>query len=295
VEAIPNVIDPSGIQQEINEADAERRLKLMYCKGRPNQSLYNKYIETKARYDRLAELGNLAAVFAHEVANPLSGLSASLQFALKDLSRFTVHGSATEDLDIPIIRGTIQGALREVDRLVELLDDFRSSVPLQSLNLKSTNLETIVREIMVLEGTGYKSAGITVKLDFEAGLPAIEIDASKIKQAILNLCKNGVEAMGNGGCLTIKAHRAEEMVVLEITDDGFGVPEDIDAFELFKTTKAGGTGLGLPVVQQVVSAHHGTVEFISDPGQGTTFTVRLPISTKRAEFAFTSPSQRKIK
>jgi signal transduction histidine kinase len=79
------------------------------------------------------------------------------------------------------------------------------------------------------------------------------------------------------------------MVVLEITDDGFGVPEDIDAFELFKTTKPGGTGLGLPVVQQVVSAHHGTIDFTSDPGQGTTFTVRLPISTKRA------PSQRRIK
>ena len=281
MEAIPNVIDPSCIQQEINEADAERRLKLMYCKGRPNQSLYNKYIETKARYDRLAELGNLAAVFAHEVANPLSGLSASLQFALKDLARFTLHGSATEDLDIPVIRGTIQGALREVDRLVELLDDFRSSVPLQSLNLKSTNLETIVREIMVLEGTGYKSAGITVKLDFEAGLPAIEIDASKIKQAILNLCKNAVDAMGDGGCLAIRAYRAEGMVVLEITDDGFGVPDDVDVFELFKTTKPRGTGLGLPVVQQVVSAHHGTIDFTSDPGQGTTFTVRLPVSAKR--------------
>lgn len=278
MEETPDTISASGIDQDVNEADAKRRLKLVYCKGHPNQSFY---IDNRARHESFAELGKLAAVFAHEVANPLSGLSASLQFALKDLARFTPHDSAKEDLDIPIIQGTIQGALREVDRLVELLDDFRSNVPAQSLNLKSTDLEKIVREILALESTGYKSAGVTVKLNFEAGLPAIEIDPSKIKQAILNLCKNAVEAMGNGGCLAIRAYRAEGMVVLEITDDGFGVPDDVDVFELFKTTKPRGTGLGLPVVQQVVSAHHGTIDFTSDPGQGTTFTVRLPISAKR--------------
>ena len=288
MEETPDVISASGIGQDVNEADAERRLKLVYCKGHPNQSFY---IENRARLERFAELGKLAAVFAHEVANPLSGLSASLQFALKDLARFTLHHSAKRDVDIPIIQGTIQGALREVDRLVELLDDFRSNVPPQSLNIKSTDLETIVREILALEGTGYKSAGVTVKLNFEAGLPAIEIDPSKIKQAILNLCKNAVEAMGNGGCLAIKAYRAEGMVVLEITDDGFGVPDDIDVFELFKTTKPRGTGLGLPVVQQVVSAHHGTVDFTSDSGQGTTFTVRLPISTSTKRLSLPSPKE----
>ena len=288
MEETPDVISASGIGQDVNEADAERRLKLVYCKGHPNQSFY---IENRARLERFAELGKLAAVFAHEVANPLSGLSASLQFALKDLARFTLHHSAKRDVDIPIIQGTIQGALREVDRLVELLDDFRSNVPPQSLNIKSTDLETIVREILALEGTGYKSAGVTVKLNFEAGLPAIEIDPSKIKQAILNLCKNAVEAMGNGGCLAIKAYRAEGMVVLEITDDGFGVPDDVDVFELFKTTKPRGTGLGVLVVQQVVSAHHGTVDFTSDSGQGTTFTVRLPISTSTKRLSLPSPKE----
>jgi len=278
VEETPDVISASGIGQDVNEADAERRLKLVYCKGHPNQSFY---IENRARLERFTELGKLAAVFAHEVANPLSGLSASLQFALKDLARLTLHDTAKKDVDVPIIQGTIQGALREVDRLVELLDDFRSNVPPQTLNLKSIDLEKIVREILALEATGYKSAGITVKLNFQAGLPAIEIDPSKIKQAILNLCKNAVEAMGDGGCLAIKAYRAEGMVVLEITDDGFGVPDDVDVFELFKTTKPRGTGLGLSVVQQVVSAHHGTIDFTSDPGQGTTFTVRLPISARR--------------
>lgn len=82
--------------------------------------------------------------------------------------------------------------------------------------------------------------------------------------------------MTDGGCLTIKAYRAEGNVVLEIGDDGIGVPDDVDVFELFKTTKPGGTGLGLPVVRQVISAHHGTIDYRSDRC-GTTFTVRLPI------------------
>ena len=276
MEQITDGIIPSGVEQEASEADAERRLKLVYCKGPQNQSLHNKFVENRARLDRLAQIGTLAAVFAHEVANPLSGLSASLQFALKDLARFALYDSTIRDLDMLIIQETILGALREVDRLVELLDDFRSSLPPQGLNLESNDLEKIVREILALEGTGYRSAGVTVKLDFEENLPAVEVDRSKMKQAILNLCKNAVEAMTDGGCLAIRVYRAEENVVLEITDNGFGVSDDVDVFELFKTTKPGGTGLGLPVVQQIISAHHGTIDYTSDGG-GTTFTVRLPV------------------
>ena len=253
------------------------RLKLVYCNSHQHQLLHGS-VRERARRDRLALVGNLAAVFAHEVANPLSGLSASLQFALRDLSRITLHRLPRKDLDIPIIQKTIQGALREVERLVELLNEFRSAVPAQRLNLKPTDLERLIREILALESLVYKDVGITVRLDFEPGLPAVEIDASKMKQAILNLCKNAVEAMSDGGDLMVKAYRAEGMVVLEIADNGFGVPDDVDVFELFKTTKPGGTGLGLPVARQIVAAHHGTIDYTSGGG-ATTFTIRLPILT----------------
>jgi len=279
VERIPDGINASVTATDANETDADRRLKLVYCNGHQDPSLNNKLIENRARHDRFAELGNLAAVFAHEVANPLSGLSASLQFALKDLGSLARDGFAGKKLDLSITQETIQGALREVDRLVELLDEFRLAVPLQSLNLKSADLRKIIEGILAVEGTGYRSAGITVKLDLQDNLPAIEIDGSKMKQAILNLCKNAVEAMTDGGCLTIRTYRAEGHVVLEIIDDGFGVPDDVDVFELFKTTKPGGTGLGLPVVQQVISAHNGTIDYRSDGG-GTTFTVRLPVPVR---------------
>ena len=222
--------------------------------------------------ERLALLGTMAAVFAHEVANPLTGLSASLQFVESELKR--------KKFDEPFLRDTVQGAMREIDRLGSLLNEFRSLALPQTLDLELTDLKKVIQEVLAGQKMAYRAAGITVKLDFENGLPAVELDAAKMKQAILNLCKNAVEAMREGGYLTLKAHRAGQMVVLEIADNGIGVPEGVNIFELFKTTKAGGTGLGLPLVQQIVSAHNGTITYTTDAGHGTTFTVRLPAITQ---------------
>jgi PAS domain S-box-containing protein len=218
--------------------------------------------------ERLALLGTMAAVFAHEVANPLTGLSASLQFVQSELE--------TKKLGDIFLRNTIRGATQEIDRLGSLLNEFRSLALPQTLDLRLADLAKIVREILAVEEIAYRAAGISVKLEFENGLPAIELDAAKMKQVILNLCKNAIEAMQNGGCLTIKAYRNGQSVVLEIRDDGIGVPKGVNIFELFKTTKSSGSGLGLPLVQQIVSAHNGTIQYVSHAGQGTTFTVRLP-------------------
>ena len=222
--------------------------------------------------EQLALLGTMAAVFAHEVANPLTGVSASLQFVENELEK--------KKLDDRLLRDTVHGAMREIDRLGSLLKEFRSLALPQTLDLRLTDLEGIIQEILAVEKIAYRAAGITVKLAFENGLPTIELDAAKMKQAILNLCKNAIEAMGKGGCLTFKAYRAGPMVVLEISDSGIGVPEGLNIFELFKTTKVGGGGLGLSLVQQIVSAHNGTINYTTDAGHGTTFTVRLPAATR---------------
>ena len=217
--------------------------------------------------ERLALVGTMAAVFAHEVANPLSGLSASLRFVENDLEE--------KDFDVPFLRATVQGAMREVDRLVTLLNEFRSLAVPQRLDLKLTDFQEIIEEILASEKLVYRAAGITVKTDFES-LPMIRIDPAKIKQVVLNLCKNAVEAMRGGGCLMVKAYLSELMVVLEISDDGIGVAHGVNIFELFKTTKPGGSGLGLPVAQQIISAHNGLINYTTEAGQGTTFKVCLP-------------------
>ncbi len=222
--------------------------------------------------ERLALVGTMAAVFAHEVANPLSGLSASLRFVDNDLKR--------KDFDVPFLRASVKGAVQEVDRLVSLLNEFRSLALPQSLHLKLTDLREIIEEVLASEKMAYRATGITVKTDFENGLLPIRIDPAKIKQAVLNLCKNAIEAMRKDGCLTIKVYRSGRMVVLEIGDNGIGVPHDVNVFELFKTTKPCGSGLGLPVVQQIVTAHNGTITYTSKVGHGTTFKLCLPASSQ---------------
>ena len=103
-------------------------------------------------------------------------------------------------------------------------------------------------------------------------------DADKIKQVILNLCKNAVEAMPDGGCLILRGYHSGQMAVLEISDSGVGIPEGMNIFEWFKTTKPDGSGLGLPLVQQIVSAHNGTIEYSTERGRGTTFRIYLPVA-----------------
>jgi signal transduction histidine kinase len=124
----------------------------------------------------------------------------------------------------------------------------------------------------------YKSSGITVRVACDENLPLVPLDPEKIKQVILNLCKNAVEAMPEGGLLTVRAHQAEDHVILEFADTGHGIPSGFDPFQLFKTSKSEGTGLGLSIVQQIISDHHGTIDYITELGKGTTFMVSLPLS-----------------
>jgi signal transduction histidine kinase len=217
--------------------------------------------------ERLALLGTMAAVFAHEVGNPLAGILLSLKCVESQLEK--------QEVNNPSLISMIQGAIGEIDRLGSLLKEFRALAPEQTLDLKCTDLVKIAEEALALEMIAYRAAGITVKFAFEDALPLVRLDTAKIKQVILNLCKNAVEAMPDGGCLTLKCYRARGMVVLEISDDGVGVPDNVNIFELFKTTKPGGTGLGLPLVQQIVSAHKGTIAYKSEPGRGATFKVSL--------------------
>ncbi|MET0503329.1 MAG: ATP-binding protein [Candidatus Binatia bacterium] len=222
----------------------------------------------------LASLGTRAAVFAHEVGNPLCGILLSLQSVESRLKKNQIHDS----FSISVIRN----AIGEIDRLGSLLREFRALATEQTLDLKRIDLVKIVEETLALERTAYGATGITVKFDFEDALPLVRVDAAKIRQVILNLCKNATEAMPDGGCLTVKGYRSRGMVVLEICDTGVGIADDVNIFESFKTTKPGGMGLGLPLVQQIVSTHNGTIACQSELGRGAKFKVSLPISESTA-------------
>ena len=217
--------------------------------------------------ERLATLGTTAAVFAHEVANPLNGISGSLQIVSELLD--------DSDYQNPVLRETIAAANQEIQRLTSLLGDYRSLARPQILNLRASSLRQLVEQVLGGNIRNYQDLGVSVSVDFDPNLPLVPVDQEKIKQVILNLCKNAVEAMPNGGVLNIRAYRSNDHAVLEVSDTGAGIPEGFDPFHLFKTTKPEGTGLGLPIVQQIITDHHGTVDYISESGKGTTFRVSL--------------------
>ena len=124
----------------------------------------------------------------------------------------------------------------------------------------------------------YSKRGVMLKIDVPGDLPAISVDEERFKQVVTNLADNAVEAMPDGGTLTVRAYRDRDELCLELADTGIGISPGVNIFELFTTTKSHGTGLGLAVVRQIVSAHGGRVDYRTVPGNGTIFTVRLPLT-----------------
>jgi signal transduction histidine kinase len=119
--------------------------------------------------------------------------------------------------------------------------------------------------------------GIRVEQDFETDLPTLMADGERLKQVLLNLFKNALEAMPQGGILTVRGNRSAESLVLEVIDTGVGIPPGINIMESFASTKHEGKGLGLLIVRQIVAAHHGTITYSSVPGR-TVFRLALPLS-----------------
>jgi PAS domain S-box-containing protein len=221
--------------------------------------------------ERLAAVGAASAAFAHEIGNPLNGMSMTVQL----LERRLVRVEGVEETAV----ATLQNLKDEIRRLTGLLRDFSSFARRESCVLKPVSLATVAGEVFALEEESYSARHIEVEQRFAADLPLVLADRDKLKQAMLNLCKNAVEAMPKGGTLTVQACRASGEVLLEISDTGAGIPDGVDVFAPFATTKPTGTGLGLMVVRQIVSAHGGTISYTSEEGKGTTFRISLPVAS----------------
>jgi PAS domain S-box-containing protein len=224
------------------------------------------------RQERLAALGELAAVVAHEVRNPLGAIFNSLG-TLRRLVR--PSGDAKMLLDI---------VAEEADRLnrivSELLDFARPSPPA----LRPQPLERVLDEAVAaaLAGTDDR---IALVRDVPDALPLIPMDARLIRQAILNVALNAVQAMSEGGTLTVRARLAGDTAVVELADTGPGIPSELRCriFEPFFTTKATGTGLGLAVLKRILDDHRGRVEVRGGEQRGTVFALHLPLGCAPVE------------
>jgi two-component system, NtrC family, sensor kinase len=220
------------------------------------------------RADRLATLGGIAAGFAHELGNSLNVIRGYASVAERELPPDHPNRS-----DVALIR-------RETGRAAGLIERFLVFARARASHALRQPLEPILREAVEVVGPAAADAKVSRLVELEPGLPEVLADAELLRQAFLNLCVNAIHAMGpqGGGHLRATARLEGGQVVVEIADDGPGMPAEVARriFEPFFTTKAEGTGLGLAIVRQAAEAHGGAVEVESAPGRGATFRIRLP-------------------
>jgi PAS domain S-box-containing protein len=218
--------------------------------------------------ERLAAIGETAAVLAHEISNPLTAMLLNLRSLERGLieTRKKKFASMVKDISA------------EVLHLSNLLQDFSRLSRRETYNLQPSSLGVLAQEILATESAKYPSKRIRVELKVEPDLPLVLADHGKIKQALLNLFKNAEDAMPKGGTLTLRAYKSEDRVILEVRDSGIGIPQNLNIDEPFTTTKPGGTGLGLMIVRQIMAHHHGFLSYTSDPGKGTSFFLSFPVA-----------------
>jgi signal transduction histidine kinase/HAMP domain-containing protein len=231
-----------------------------------NETEKEKLREEMMRLDRLASLGKLSAGIAHEVRNPLTGIS----LLLDDL-----HDQAATGSDD---RHMIKKALSEIERVERLINALLNySSPVRA-EFRECDLNRVVCDTVLLMRRPCERQKVRLTLE-EGAIPPFRLDPEKIKQAMLNIVRNAQEALPGGGSITVITALSEGLAVVSIADDGSGIAaEDLPLiFEPFFTRKGAGTGLGLSITQRIVEEHRGRIRVESAPGAGTCFTIELPV------------------
>ena len=224
--------------------------------------------DAMVRAERLAAVGTLAASLAHEVRNPLNSINLQLVLLSRRLGRLD-PAERTEMTDL------VDTARMEIARLDSLVQEALSLAKIDRLTLVPANPEDATREVVDLMRPVASEKGIGLRAEFAGDMPRIPLDREKLKQVLINLVRNAIEAMTDGGDLTVSTSREGGSIVIRVADTGPGIDTTVDPFDLFVTTKADGTGLGLPIARRIVEAHGGNLSCSSKPGRGATFTVTL--------------------
>ncbi len=227
------------------------------------------------RAESLASLTTLTAGVAHEIKNPLASIAIHLELIRKAIEGRRNVPSKKVAENLAVIK-------EEVERLNRIVVDFLFAVRPMNAELVPEDLNRLVRELMDFMRFELERAGITVELELLEACPLIGLDEKYMKQALLNIVKNAISAMPQGGTLRIATLRKASMLVLTVSDTGVGIPEENLAkiFEPYFTTREFGSGLGLTLVYKIVKEHLGDIAVSSKVGQGTTFILSFPIPQK---------------
>src|SRR5450755_164136 len=274
-------------QYEFDAADGRRvqvSLDFIQEKGTPIGALLTmrdaesvQRIENEIEISRrLSASGRMTRGVAHEVKNPINAIVLHLQLLQNKLQQDDPETRRHMDI--------IGNEIHRLDRVVQILVDFTRP---RDLRLEDLDLRKLLESVSALAAPDAKRLGVRVVQDLPDESLVVRVDSDLMKQAILNLVLNGVQAMTEGGTLTLKARRDGEMILAEVMDQGCGIPPEAQEkiFELYFTTKGdkGGSGIGLAQTYQIMQWHYGAVEFDTIVGAGTTFRLRLPAAAAKPD------------
>lgn len=229
----------------------------------------DKYIEQLREQYR--ELASLAGSLAHEIKNPLSVIRMTIDLLGEDI----------EEIDSPEARravNRVEIVKRHCERLETMLNDFLRFTKHEDLELKAGNINEQVLLVLDLFETQANKLNVEVKRYLETDIPSIKMESQTLQAALVNLVKNALEAMPDGGQLIARTRLTRFGVALDLIDTGCGMGSEalIKMFDTFYTRKDGGTGLGLPIAKKIIEAHGGRINVQSEKDRGTQFTVEFP-------------------
>ncbi len=235
--------------------------------------------EARIESERTSSILLLAAGVAHELGNPLNSLTIHLQLIERRLKKL----KSAKDRDSAALADSIRVCQDEVRRLDGIISNFLEAIRPRPPDLVETNLAEVLDEVLHFQQQELADRGITVEAETPADLPVIMADRNQLKQVFFNVIKNAMEAMQPGGSLRIKTRVDDDNVYLLCGDSGSGIKqEDLSRlFQPYHTTKVGGTGLGLMIVQRIMREHGGQVGIESKEGVGTVVTLQFPQKNRR--------------
>jgi signal transduction histidine kinase len=249
---LPGGATGSGVLVRLRDPEAQRKL------GRELQTA-----------DRLAAISRVSSGVAHEVKNPLNAILLHVEVAKAKLA----HG----DTDVSPQMEIISREILRLDRVVKTFLDFTRPM---ELNLATIPVQRLVDEIVDLARPQAEALKIRVTVGQAAEGVDVRVDGDLLKQAMLNIAVNAMQAMPDGGELRFESSATADVAEIRISDSGPGIPPQLreKIFTLYFTTKKEGSGIGLAMTFRIVQLHDGTIDFTSEPGKGASFSIRLPIA-----------------
>ncbi len=264
---VTGVLSQMERNQRLRHEDALVKLDESHRKLKEQTDILFQTEEQLRRADRLSALGELSAGMAHEIRNPLGSIKGAVEILKDDYS----PDEAKYEF--------IQILLKETDRLNNILQEFLSFAKPKQPELQRADLNDSVESVLTLTTQQARKAGVRVEKKLDPAIGEQSLDAGLLKQALLNLILNAIQAMPGGGVLSVETRRQAGAVEIRVADTGTGIPEENrkKLFSPFFTTRKNGTGLGLAITYRIIENHHGKIDVASEPGKGTTFTITIPI------------------